>query len=283
MKDSYRLLDRLASRPLAVTGAGAARVLLGFVGFMYYASHYGDRHFLFGPDAVLPWARFVSDVHDMHTFSLYTLSASPLWFEAVFHAGMAAALAVTVGVGGRAVLAAHWILLWSLYQRQIILLDGGDNLAYLVLPMLLLTRCYDRFSFPTGTAAKLARRLPTALRSLSAPLHNLGVLAVITQLCLVYTVSGLYKVQGRMWQDGTALFYVLRVAEFTLPGVSDLVYDNDALVVAGSYATTVFLVYFPIGILIRRLRHATAAVSIGPPVDRRPDGADGLRPHDDRL
>ncbi|GAA0662238.1 hypothetical protein GCM10009535_47320 [Streptomyces thermocarboxydovorans] len=76
------------------------------------------------------------------------------------------------------------------------------------------------------------------------------------------TVSGLYKVQGRMWQDGTALFYVLRVPEFTFPGVSHLVYDNDFLVVAGTYITVFFLVYFPLGVLVPALRPWAATMSI---------------------
>ncbi|MEV7419707.1 DCC1-like thiol-disulfide oxidoreductase family protein [Streptomyces sp. NPDC089919] len=263
MTTILRCLDRAGSSPLGVLGVSGARLLLGFVGFMYYASQYGDRTYLFGPKGVLPWAEFTADLHDTGTFSLYAVSSSPLWFELVFHAGMAAALAVTVGMGGRVCLAVHWVCLWSLYQRLPVLLDGGDNLAYLVIPMLMLTRCYDRLSVPTGLARRLAGRTPEFLRSLSTPLHNLGVLAIATQLCLVYVVSGLYKVQGRMWQDGTALFYVLRVAEFSLPGVSSLVYENDALVVLGTYATTMFLVYFPLGILVPRLRPWAAAASIG--------------------
>ncbi|MFI1282630.1 hypothetical protein ACH4U5_18070 [Streptomyces sp. NPDC020858] len=239
------------------------RMLLGFVGFMYYASQYGDRRFLFGPAGVLPWADFTAQIHENGTFSLYTLSDSTLWFEIVFHARTLAALAVTCGVGGRLGLAVHWALLWSVYQRQPVLLDGGDNLAYLVIPMLLLTRCYDRLSYPTGLARALARRVPPVLRSLSTPLHNLGVLAIAVQMCLVYVVSGLYKVQGRMWQDGTALSYVLRVSEFNLPGVSDLVFGNDYLVFIGTYSTTLFLVYFPLGILVPRLRPWAAVVSIG--------------------
>ncbi|MFD4242273.1 DCC1-like thiol-disulfide oxidoreductase family protein [Streptomyces sp. NPDC058525] len=257
------LLDTAGSRPFSVLGVSGTRLLLGFVGFMYYASQYGDRGFLFGPDGVYPWAEFTAKVHEGGTFSLYTLSSSTLWFEIVFHAGILAALAVTCGVGGRPVLAVHWVLLWSIYQRQPVLLDGGDNLAYVVIPMLLLTRCYERLSFPTGLARTLARRVPPVLRSLSTPLHNLGVLAVAVQMCLVYVVSGLYKVQGRMWQDGTALFYVLRVSEFRLPGVSELVYGNDYLVFIGTYSTTLFLVYFPLGVLVPRLRPWAAVVSIG--------------------
>ncbi|MER7468629.1 HTTM domain-containing protein [Streptomyces sp. NPDC097981] len=229
---------------------------------MFYASQYGDRKYLFGPDSVLPWAEFVTKVHDNGTFSLYTLSSSDAWFEVVFHVGMLAALAVTCGVGGRISLAVHWAFLWSIYQRQPVLLDGGDNLAYVVLPLLMLTRCYDRFSFPTGLAHRLAQRIPSVLRSLSVPVHNIGILAIATQMCLVYVVSGLYKVQGKMWQDGTALFYVLRVSEFSLPGVSDLVYNNDILVFLGTYSTTIFLVYFPLGILVPRLRPWAAVASI---------------------
>lgn len=167
------------------------------------------------------------------------MSRSDTWFELVFHTGMLAALAVMLGIGGRLMPLAHWIFLWSIYQRQLAILDGGDNLAYLVIPMLLLTCCYDRFSISTGLAAKITRRLPEVLRSLSAPLHNLGVLAIALQICLVYVTSGLYKVQGKLWQDGTALFYVLRVPEFTCPGISDFVYRNDYLVFAGTFTTVI--------------------------------------------
>ncbi|MEU8589123.1 HTTM domain-containing protein [Streptomyces sp. NPDC048664] len=255
-------LDRWASVPFGVVGVSGTRAVLGFVGLMFYVSQYADRNYLFGPDAVLPWHDFVSQVHENGSFSLYAWSSSEAWFQLIFHLGLITALMVTLGIGGRVGLACHWVFLWSLYERQPVLLDGGDNLAYLVIPMLLATRCYSRFSFPSGVADKVARRLPTHLRSLTTPLHNLGVVAIAAQMCLVYVVSGLYKVQGQMWQDGTALFYVLRVPEFTLPGVSHLVYDHDLAVVAGTYITVFFLVYFPLGVLVPALRPWAAAMSI---------------------
>ncbi|MFJ6907040.1 hypothetical protein [Streptomyces griseoluteus] len=229
---------------------------------MFYISQYADRDYLFGPDAILPWRNFVAQLHNEGSFSLYAWSSSGAWFQLVFHLGLITALMVTLGIGGRAGLACHWVFLWSLYERQPVLLDGGDNLAYLVIPMLLATRCYDRFSFPSGLAARLGRRLSSRVRALATPLHNLGVVAIASQMCLVYVVSGLYKVQGRLWQDGTALFYVLRVPEFSLPGVSHLVYDNDFLVVAGTYTTVFFLVYFPLGALVPALRPWAAAMSV---------------------
>ncbi|UKY47834.1 HTTM domain-containing protein [Streptomyces inhibens] len=262
MKKITRFLDKASTRYYSILGVSGTRLVLGFVGFMYYASQYGDREYLFGPNGVLPWREFVTQIHENESFSLYAFNSSGAWFEIVFHLGMLAALAVTCGVGGRLGLAVHWVFLWSIYQRQTILLDGGDNLAYVVIPMLLLTRCYGRLAFSTGLARKFTQRVPGSLRALARPLHNLGILAVATQICLVYVTSGLYKVQGKMWQDGTALFYVLRVSEFTLPGVSDLVYNNDFLVFLGTYSTTIFLVYFPLGIMVPQLRPWAAVASI---------------------
>ncbi|MFF1896983.1 hypothetical protein [Streptomyces sp. NPDC058206] len=265
MSNSVPLLDRWSSHPVSVLGVSGTRALIGFVGLMFYISQYSDRGYLFGPDGVFPWKDFLAALDRDGTFSLYALSSSASWFELVFHVGMLSALAVTFGVGGRPVLVMHWVLLWSVYQRQPLILDGGDNLAYLVIPMLVLTRCYDRLSFSLspGLTGRWTRRMPEGLGALQAPLHNLGVLAIATQICLVYVTSGLYKVQGKLWQDGTALFYIMRIPEFSLPGVSDLVYGNDMLVFVGTYSTTFFLVYFPLGILVPRLRPWAAVASIG--------------------
>ncbi|MFF4591048.1 hypothetical protein [Streptomyces sp. NPDC001388] len=67
---------------------------------------------------------------------------------------------------------------------------------------------YQYFSFKSGIAGRLAARLPESVRSLGVPLHNLGVAAIYVQMCLVYVVSDLFKVQGAVWQDGTTLFLV---------------------------------------------------------------------------
>lgn len=147
-------------------------------------------------------------------------------------------------------LAVHWALLWSFAQRNPLLLDGGDNLALIIVPMLLLTACFDRLRLfpPLWTVPLITRHWLATL------LHNIGVLAVGAQICLVYVTSGLYKVQGEMWQDGTALYYILRVPEFMWPGVSELVFTNALLVTAGSYAATLLLVMFPAMILVDWLR-----------------------------
>lgn len=53
----------------------------------------------------------------------------------------------------------------------------------------------------------------------------------------------------------------MRVPEFAFPGVSESVYGNDFLVVTGTYAPVVFLVYFPLGILVPGERFARGTAS----------------------
>ncbi|MBX5451830.1 MAG: HTTM domain-containing protein, partial [Thermogemmatispora sp.] len=61
----------------------------------------------------------------------------------------------------------------------------------------------------------------------------------------MYLISSLAKAQGVLWYQGTALYYVLRVSEFSLPAVSPLIYNNVLLSSLLTYATLLFQVAFP--------------------------------------
>ncbi|MGH9509932.1 MAG: DCC1-like thiol-disulfide oxidoreductase family protein, partial [Terriglobales bacterium] len=71
-----------------------------------------------------------------------------------------------------------------------------------------------------------------------------GVCLVIAQLSLMYSSTGLYKVMGELWQNGTALYYILRVDDYSWPGAAELLYRNPYLVVSGTYGTVLFELLF---------------------------------------
>jgi hypothetical protein len=85
-------------------------------------------------------------------------------------------------------------------------------------------------------------------------LHNAALLAVIGQVCVLYLASALYKTQGELWQNGTAVYYMMRVQDFTLPGVSEVFYRNSLFVTAGTYGTVLFQLAFPFLLLNRWTR-----------------------------
>ena len=244
-----RLSWWITVRPHATTSLSLLRSVVGLLGVAYYLVDYSDRRWLFGPDGVYGIDAVRGIVSDLNTFDVYLLNDSVAFFEVLFHLGLLLSFAVMVGVGGRLVLALHYVFLWSIYTQNVALLDGGDNLLMIVVPILLLTKCYSRFRLPLPRLRRTRR--PGVIAS---TLNNTGLLLIAGQICIVYLMSGLYKVQGQMWQDGTALYYILRVPEFYFPGVTDILFASDALLVLGAYATVLSSVFFPALVLFRQGR-----------------------------
>jgi len=273
MIDRLRSADALVSslweQPRGLVSTAALRIGLGAVGLLYYLSHFLERRFFFGPDGVWSWEVFRGLLSDTNSFSLYALSQSLWWFEVLYFLGIAAALACITGVGGRLGVAVHWVMLWSIYQRNPALLDGGDNLAYVLLPFLALTASTRTLTLWTGRrrrqpdGVQLGRPVSTAaaLGPTATFIHNMALIVIIGQICIVYLVSGLYKFGGELWINGTALYYILRTPEFMWDPVSPMVFTNGPIVTLGTYGAMFLLAFLPLLVLNRSTR-ATALFAV---------------------
>ncbi|MFG2666295.1 HTTM domain-containing protein [Streptomyces sp. NPDC048387] len=115
-----------------------------------------------------------------------------------------------------------------------------------------------------------------ALDVLANLLHNTGMLVIMAEVCLIYATAGWYKIQGSRWQDGTALYYPLRLDYFTpWPELSGALAGSGVVVMLLTYGTVVVQVAFPFTVLNRRvknlllgvmvLEHAGIAVLLGLP------------------
>ncbi|MGW2676586.1 HTTM domain-containing protein [Streptomyces sp. NPDC001436] len=115
-----------------------------------------------------------------------------------------------------------------------------------------------------------------ALDVLANLLHNTGMLVIMAEVCLIYATAGWYKIQGSRWQDGTALYYPLRLDYFTpWPELSGALAGSGVVVMLLTYGTVAVQVAFPFTVLNRRvknvllgvmmLEHAGIAVLLGLP------------------
>lgn len=254
-----RAVDALTTRRYAGYAVCCLRALMGVLVLATMVTDHGRRHELFGPDGYYPRDLVRAEMEALGGFNLYLLGDGPLAFELLFHAGMLVALCVVVGVGGRPVLVAHWALTWSLLQTNPMLLDGGDNVTFVVLPMLCLTSCFRHLSLARWVhGPRPERRSPWG----AVLVHNVGTLAIALQICIVYVVSGTYKLQGEMWTEGTAVYYVLSVPEFSYPAVTDVLLGWDTGLVLGAYAAVALLVFFPVLVLNAALRPWVVAAMV---------------------
>jgi predicted DCC family thiol-disulfide oxidoreductase YuxK len=238
-------------------GAALTRVMLGAWAIYYYVLHLPAREILWGPRGIWPHDRFLES---QPFLSIWQLSASPVFSDAVYLVGIVVALAFALGYRSRLAAALHWLMIWSLQERNPLITDGGDNIMRLVLLFLVLVNTGAHFSLD---ARRVRRPLPPALRQSLAIIHNVGVLLILAQLSMLYMSTGLYKAMGELWQNGTALYYILRVDEFSWPGVAEFVYRNPYLVVFGTYGTVLFEVVFLPALFNRWTRYAMILIGAG--------------------
>ncbi|MEV6163574.1 HTTM domain-containing protein [Streptomyces sp. NPDC052052] len=106
--------------------------------------------------------------------------------------------------------------------------------------------------------------------------HNATLVVIMAEVCLIYATAGWYKIQGSRWQDGTALYYALRLDYFMpWPGLSDILASSGIMVMLLTYGTVIVQVAFPFTLFNRRVKntllvlmmceHAGIAVVLGLP------------------
>lgn len=238
------------------------RIGLGLVLLSMYTLHYRYRAFLWGPDGFISHEMFVVQQYEAGAFSLYELYASRWWFETVFHVGLFISVLWWLGLHTRITGILTYLFALSLWERNPHVLDGGDNILVLVLFFLMFARVDRHFAlraagprFPRPPWIPGPPRLPDSWRrrihDVGTILHNAALVAIVAQVSVLYLTSALFKVQGEMWQNGTALYYILRVQEFTWPGISEHLYQNAFIVTAMTYATVLEQLAYPFMLLNR--------------------------------
>lgn len=93
--------------------------------------------------------------------------------------------------------------------------------------------------------------------------HNAALLVIMVEACLIYATAGWYKIQGSRWQDGTAVYYPLRLDYFSpWPALSDLLVEHGLMVMLVTYGTVAVQVAFPFTLFNRRVKNVLLAAMI---------------------
>ena len=241
-----RLFASVKHRTIALS---VLRIFVGLTLLVYYSQHVFQREYLWGNTGLVPFSLFQQIMYLRHGFSLYLLSPSFLYETAIFYAGLVVTIAFTIGYRTRISSILFYVFTWSLFQRNIFLLTGGDNFLYLVAFFLMFADCGAHFSIDA-----ISGRSCNQPRSFVAMVHNYAVLAIIVQLSLVYLTSAFYKIEGPLWQNGTALYYVLRLSEFNLSSFAHHFYDREIVVKLLTWGTVIFEMSWPFLIWNRRTK-----------------------------
>ncbi len=98
------------------------------------------------------------------------------------------------------------------------------------------TDCGARLSLD---ADRFHKRTPGIYNAL---VHNVALSAMVIQVVILYGTSALAKLDGPMWQHGTAIYYVLRTGEFNLSPPTPYLWKYGPTVTILTYSTLGFQV-----------------------------------------
>ncbi|MEU2620239.1 hypothetical protein ABZ642_19270 [Streptomyces sp. NPDC007157] len=242
------VLLRLATRRHRLIGVAILRVVIGFATVLYCLSDYSKRRFLWGPDSYDSISTAKAALPRWN-FSIFLWSHSTLWFEIVFHAAILVALAFMI-FGGRALTLVQAVMMWSLHNRNQDILEGGDNLAQILVLFMVFT--VSNAYFAPGAKQRRARMREQEQPTVPTVLHNLAAFLIVFQTAVLYFAAGYWKITGKMWQDGVAMYYISRITGFEMSSAYAHLTNNAFVGTAVCYFTIFIELALPFAILSAR-------------------------------
>ena len=232
-----------------LVGAALLRLGLGGLILCQLLWQWRYRQILRGPNGMYPDWLFARELPLQRSPSLFDVH-SELAFDALYCLTIVIALLYLVGWKARWTGICLYVLTWSFFHRNPMLVFGGEKLLLATFPYALLLN--------TSTVLAVERAQPRhpdlSRDSFAALFHNVGVFCIMAQLSIAYATAGLAKLAGVLWRDGTAVRLVLQTPEFSLPGITEALADGDLLVRALTYATSAFELGFPLLVWSKRTR-----------------------------
>lgn len=140
--------------------------------------------------------------------------------------------------------------------------DGGNHFIRIMLIYIILADNSRRWSLDAKRRARGSTRLTNTEAQVGTVFLNLSLCLIVAQLCIVYFEAGMYKVQGRLWQEGIAMYYPIGSEAYgVFPWLSEILTTNTWMVVLLTYFTVIVQISFPI-LLFNRITRRIALISI---------------------
>ncbi|WP_265522031.1 HTTM domain-containing protein [Oerskovia flava] len=256
--ESWMLDSRKASYGVAVLRIGFGAILA-----VQLAVTWPDRHLAWGAGRSFAQGRVDTDDFPAALDALFSGSSPGVLFDLQYLLLLALAVALMLGWRARLVVPLVLVGYVALVRTNPFIGDGGMQLMRIVLVYLLIADTSGRWSID---ARRRERRHPGESRArLGWPgtlLHNTAVLLIAFQIFVVYVASAMYKIQGGLWQHGSAIYYVFQLDEFsTWPEVTAWLSGSGTLITVLTYSAVFVQLFFPF-LLLRRGTRVVALVAI---------------------
>ena len=264
-----RLSAWLTATQHATRSLSALRLIYGFSILAFLGTNLADRQYLWGVASgwVEPEAKRAG-----HFFLFRLLFSKDNAFLFDVSYAILAILALLFLIGWQTRVVTPFLLLFwvGLASNSAVLTNGGDAIMRIALFFLIFANLSQHWSVDAwlrsreiGFALKLPRRLTPPSWATNA-LHNAAIIVCGYQIMLVYVNSGIFKLQGEEWRNGTGFYYSLVLDVFRpFPGLSDLAWQVTFFVFVATFLSIWVQLLFPVLVLWRPTRIVALVFLLG--------------------
>lgn len=266
-KGVYLVEDWLLGDKKAQYGIAVTRILLGITAIGLLLSDWRTRYYFVGSGSAWngqkskPTSPFAGNV----VFDLFRdLVYHDIALTAIMALLIVLATMFTLGWHTRLIGIIFFVLWVSFIALNRSLGNQGDNIMRIALLLVLFTESASVWSMDARRQKRLGRATTQVLPSwLSNVVHNVAIVLLIVQICIVYTAGGLYKAAGEPWQNGTAVYGPLSTMRYSpWPELNELFVSSAPLVLQATWTSVLLQAFFAM-MLLRRLTRVLALIGIG--------------------
>jgi hypothetical protein len=264
-----RLSAWLTTAQHATRSLSALRIVYGTSILAFLGTNLADRQYLWGVASgwVEPEAKRAG-----HFFLFRMLFSKENAFAFDVSYAILAILALLFLVGWQTRIVTPFLLLFwvGLASNSAVLTNGGDTIMRIALFFLIFANLSQHWSVDAWLRSRAIGFVLTVPRRLTPPswatnaLHNAAVVVCGYQIMVVYVTSGIFKLQGEEWRNGTGFYYSLVLDVFRpFPGLSDLAWQVTLFVFVATFLSIWVQLLFPALVLWRPTRIVALVFLLG--------------------
>jgi hypothetical protein len=222
-------------------GATILRAVLGFLILKDFIIYYNNREYLFDKNGIVSYETYTDITNYLKSDWLYVDFGNKNNITFFLIIGVIFSLLLFLGFFKKLSAIVLFLLLLIFKHRNIYLLDGGDNVIWILLPFM---SFIDSYSFSKGYD-NLINKISVKFKPYSIILSKYFSFTIIIQLSIIYIFASLHKLQGEVWLNGTALYYVLKSEDFNASFINNIIAQSTYLVAFLTWLTIIFQLTFP--------------------------------------
>lgn len=267
LKDLVLAWSKFFFDPISTLPLGAFRFLFGLNALVMYSIRLKDWRFYFTNEGFVQAQDATTTLPEFFHSPFAWVPESDALTLGLHIVFLVAILLLCVGVLGRISAIIGLVLHVIFMQRNYGIVYGADIISSFLFFSLALSDNDRSFSLRSlfGWAKK-------PMGDLNQMMTTIGVRLLQIQICVVYGYTGLEKMKGPSWWDGTAVWAVLGNRQLMMFDSSWL-REIPLVIVVATFSTLLFEVYFPVLVWLKVTRrwlllfgvalHAGIAVSVG--------------------